>query len=85
MDQEGRHDCAPPVVPSDAGAHTSGACGFPWASTERPCEVGYTKGMCPKTQGWLSRAVVLPINQNFSEEFVDQVDRAIRKVAQAWE
>ena len=59
--------------------------GFPWASTERPCEVSYTKEMCPNTQGWLSRAVVLPINQNFSEEFVDQVDRAIRKVAQAWE
>ena len=57
--------------------------GFPWASTESPCEVSYTKEMCPQTQGWLSRAVVFPITQMLSDEYVDQVVCAIRKVAQA--
>ncbi len=58
--------------------------GFPWTIAERPSEINYTKEMCPATVSWLGRAVVLPITQIMSDEYVEQVCLAIRKVAKNW-
>ncbi|HWL52880.1 MAG TPA: aminotransferase class I/II-fold pyridoxal phosphate-dependent enzyme [Chthoniobacteraceae bacterium] len=54
--------------------------GFPWNSMERPCAVEYTREMCPRTQGWLERAIVLPITQAMSDDHVAEVGNALRKV-----
>jgi len=54
--------------------------GFPWVSRERPCEVRYDRDMCPQTLYWMERAVILPITQVMSGEYVRQVCAAIRKV-----
>jgi 8-amino-3,8-dideoxy-alpha-D-manno-octulosonate transaminase len=58
--------------------------GFPWISAERPCKIDYTIDMCPKSIDWLERSVMMPITQILSDEYVDQVVRAIEKVARHW-
>ncbi len=58
--------------------------GFPWISAERPCAIDYTADMCPKAIDWLERSVMMPITQAASDEYVDQVVRAIEKVARHW-
>lgn len=60
--------------------HTNG---FPWTSQDRPCLAKYSPDMCPNTLSWLGRAVMMPITQSMSDEYVDQVCAAIRKVAAA--
>jgi 8-amino-3,8-dideoxy-alpha-D-manno-octulosonate transaminase len=58
--------------------------GFPWISAERPCAIDYTVDMCPKSINWLERSVMMPITQVASDAYVDQVVRAIEKVARHW-
>lgn len=57
--------------------------GFPWSGTGRPCFVDYSPEMCPKTLDYLERAIVFPITQTMSDEYVDQVCAGILKVAAA--
>ncbi len=58
--------------------------GFPWKSEDRSCAVEYTREMCPNTTAWLERAVMMPITQVMTDEYVNQVCHAICKVARAW-
>ncbi len=57
--------------------------GFPWTGGERPCKTTYIRDMCPRTEHWLERAVMFPITQSMSDEYVDQVCAAIRKIGRA--
>ncbi len=57
--------------------------GFPWSATDRPCQVEYTKDMCPQSLDWMERAVLFSITQMMSDEYVDQICAGIRKVAKA--
>lgn len=58
--------------------------GFPWNSQEYPCSIQYDKEMCPQSVDWLDRSVTMSITQVMTDEYVDQLCSAIRKVAQAW-
>ncbi len=55
--------------------------GFPWSSPQGASTVEYTKEMCPNTLSWMERAVVFPISQTMTPEYISQVCEAIRKVA----
>lgn len=54
--------------------------GYPWKSSDWPCAVTYDREQCPQTVYWMERAVILPITQIMSDEYVRQVCAAIRKV-----
>jgi dTDP-4-amino-4,6-dideoxygalactose transaminase len=54
--------------------------GFPWTCLERPCQIEYSREMCPQSMDWLSRSVLFPITQAMSDEYVDQCCLAIEKV-----
>jgi len=62
---------------------TPHSSGFPWTGTDRPCQVEYTREMCPKSLAWVERSVVFAITQTMTGAYVDDVCRAIRKVAKA--
>lgn len=57
--------------------------GFPWSALESSRKIEYSKDMCPQTMDFLNRVILLPITQGMSDEYVDQVCRAIEKVARA--
>lgn len=62
---------------------TPHASGFPWKGTDNPCAREYTREMCPTTLAWMERAVVLAITQQMSDAYVEDLCKAIRKVASA--
>ena len=45
-------------------------------------DVEYREGICPNTEEILRRIITLPINESFSGEDVEDMGRAIRKVAE---
>lgn len=55
--------------------------GFPWSTQTDESRLIYTKDMCPKTIDYMERAVIFSIGHLMSEEYVDQLCGAIRKVA----
>lgn len=57
--------------------------GFPWSALDPSRRIEYSKDMCPRTMDYLSRVMLMPITQRMSDEYVDQVCRAIEKVARA--
>jgi dTDP-4-amino-4,6-dideoxygalactose transaminase len=58
--------------------------GFPWLGTDRHCQVEYSQEMCPQSLAWVERSAVFPITQVMTDPYVDDVCRAIRKVARAF-
>lgn len=58
--------------------------GFPWRGLETPCLVEYDREGCPQMMHWMERAVLFPITQRMSDEYVRQVCAAIRKVGRHW-
>ena len=60
---------------------TPDAYGYPWKDPTRPCQVDYSREMCPQTVGWLERAVVLPLTQTMTDAHVEDCAKAIAKVA----
>jgi len=58
--------------------------GFPWSSDDRENVVPFSKEMAPRTIEWLERSVVMPVGQKMSDDYVDDVCAAIRKVARLW-
>jgi 8-amino-3,8-dideoxy-alpha-D-manno-octulosonate transaminase len=62
-------------------AHRNGA---PWTLERHPPRLNYSRDMCPRTIGLLERAVMLPITQIMSDDYVDQVIEAVQKVARLW-
>lgn len=60
---------------------TPDAYGYPWEDPNRPCEVTYTKDMCPNTLDYLGRTIVCTITQRMSDAHVDSCIEAMRKVA----
>jgi len=62
---------------------TPHSSGFPWTGTDRPCHLEYTREMCPKSLAWVERSVVFAITQTMSDAYVNDVCKAIKKVALA--
>jgi 8-amino-3,8-dideoxy-alpha-D-manno-octulosonate transaminase len=57
--------------------------GCPFNCPAFPCEVEYSKDMCPQTLHLLGRALAVPIPDHLDEKGCDERALAIRKVAQA--
>jgi 8-amino-3,8-dideoxy-alpha-D-manno-octulosonate transaminase len=55
--------------------------GWPWNTAHRPIE--YARDMLPQTLDVLGRCVAIGICQHWSDDLLDQVTRAVRKVALA--
>jgi len=58
--------------------------GCPFNCPSFPCEVEYSKQMCPQTLALLGRAVAIGIPDHLSDECCDERALAIRKVAAAY-
>jgi len=54
--------------------------GHPWTDAARPCQVEYTRDMCPQSIDILSRTVSIPLTQRMSDAHVDSCICAIHKV-----
>jgi 8-amino-3,8-dideoxy-alpha-D-manno-octulosonate transaminase len=59
---------------------TPDAYGSPWTDRERPCQVDYRPGMCPRTDDLLARTVSIPFTQVMSDVHVDSCIAAVRQV-----
>ncbi len=55
--------------------------GYPWHDPSRPCQVNYSRDMCPQTMAWLNCAVFIPLTQVMTDEHVTDCARALKKVA----
>lgn len=53
--------------------------GWPWTAARRPVE--YHEDMLPQTLDVLGRCVAIPISQHWTDDLLEQVTGAIRKVA----
>jgi dTDP-4-amino-4,6-dideoxygalactose transaminase len=58
--------------------------GCPFACPSFPCEVEYSRDMCPQTLALLGRSVAVPISDYLSDAACDERAEAIRKVATAY-
>jgi 8-amino-3,8-dideoxy-alpha-D-manno-octulosonate transaminase len=54
--------------------------GHPWRNAAQPCQVEYSRDMCPQSLGYLHRAVAIPLTQVMTDAHVDSCAAAIRKV-----
>lgn len=54
--------------------------GHPWNDAARPCQVKYSRDMCPRSIDILGRCVMIPLTQVMSDAHVDSCALAIRKV-----
>ncbi len=54
--------------------------GYPWKDPSRPCQVEYSKDMCPQSLSYLNRAVAIPLTQVMTDRHVESCIRAVRKV-----
>jgi 8-amino-3,8-dideoxy-alpha-D-manno-octulosonate transaminase len=61
--------------------HSHDPSGWPWTDPRYKGHVEYSRDMCPRTMGILSRAIQIGITQHFSDSDADDAARAIRKVA----
>lgn len=57
--------------------------GFPWSGEDADHPVEYSRDMCPRTVDILSRAVTIGITQVMTDEYVEQLCSAVKKVADA--
>jgi len=57
--------------------------GFPWTGGARPCQMEYSKEMCPQTLDWMSRGIFFSIGHLMSDRYLDEVCRGIEKVGKA--
>ena len=60
---------------------TYGDSGFPFDSPYTERRIDYTEGMCPRTDEGLRHMLTVGINENFSEEDLQDIAGAIGKVA----
>lgn len=58
--------------------------GYPWAPQYYKGSVEYSEDMCPKTLDYLGRAVTFGLSQRFEDKDVDDIIRAVSKVAKAF-
>lgn len=58
-------------------------CGFPFNQLKEEDRVEYHMGMCPVAEDLLSRNVMVPFAPAFTDTDVDDIIRAIQKVAEA--
>jgi 8-amino-3,8-dideoxy-alpha-D-manno-octulosonate transaminase len=61
--------------------HTHDPSGWPWTAARRP--IAYQRDMLPQTLDVLGRCVAIPISQHWSDELLEQVVSAVRKVSSA--
>lgn len=57
--------------------------GYPWRDPRRPCQIKYSRDMCPRSLAYLNRSVSLPLTQVMSDAHVESCLLALRKV-HAW-
>ena len=69
------------LVPGKKGVTPQGC---PFNCPAFPCQVEYSKDMCPRTLDLLGRAVVLGIPDHLTDRECDERATAIRKVARAY-
>ena len=63
---------------------TYGRSRFPFVSpyTSRP--IHYGPGLCPQAEQAMAQLRTLPINERYTEEDIEDIARAVRKVAEAY-
>ena len=73
-----------PIYMSSIFAEKKGyaGTGCPWTCPLYGKEIIYKKGLCPQTEKILSELVTLPCNEYFTEEDIEDIASAIRKVAE---
>jgi hypothetical protein len=54
--------------------------GLPWSALQADEQPRYTKDMCPKTLDFLSRAIMIDINWQYSDADCDNIATGINKV-----
>jgi dTDP-4-amino-4,6-dideoxygalactose transaminase len=57
--------------------------GLPWSALQADEQPRYTKDMCPKTLDFLSRAIMIDINWQYSDADCDNIATGINKVLSA--
>ncbi len=67
------------LSPIFTGPMTYGRSGYPFSSFSHQ---RFERGLCPNAEGALSRTIAIHWNENYTEEHVNQIGAAIRKVAQ---
>jgi len=53
--------------------------GHPWNDAARPCQVEYSKTMCPQSDDYLGRSINIPLTQRMSDAHIDSCIVAINK------
>ena len=66
------------LSPIFTGPMTYGRSGYPFSSFPHQ---RFERGLCPQSEAALSRIVAIHWNENYTEEHVEQIGAAIRKVA----
>jgi len=51
--------------------------GHPWTDAARPCQVEYSKDMCPQSTDYLSRHINIALTQSMSDAHIDSCIHAI--------
>ncbi len=75
----------PPLytVPALAERRTYGASGFPFGAPQARPQPAYAPGLCPRAESMAARLVYVPWSQGYTDRDVDDLGRAIGKVARA--
>ena len=66
-----------------ASKKTYGDSGFPFDSPYASRKLSYDAAMCPRTVEALKSLVVLPINENYSEDDLRDIAVAVARAAKA--
>jgi dTDP-4-amino-4,6-dideoxygalactose transaminase len=74
----------PPLytVPALAERRTYGRSGFPYGAPQARPQPAYAPGLCPRAESMAARLCYLPWSQGYSDRDIDDVGRAVAKVAQ---
>ena len=70
------------MTPSILAKRTATNKGGPWHCAEHPTDVVYEKGICPKTEALVSRALTVGVGPAYEASDCEDVATAIRKVAE---
>jgi 8-amino-3,8-dideoxy-alpha-D-manno-octulosonate transaminase len=68
-------------APSILEKRTASEKGGPWNCAEHPTSVEYRMGMCPRTEGLVSRSVTVGVGTAYTDKDCEDVAEAVLKVA----
>jgi 8-amino-3,8-dideoxy-alpha-D-manno-octulosonate transaminase len=69
------------AAPSILEKRTASGKGGPWNCSEHPTRIEYRMGMCPRTEGLVSRSMTVGVGAAYSEGDCNDVAEAVQKVA----